>query len=330
MQRRVRLLLPRHVDSTLVYQRYYALGFQELGVGAVSGGPLAARVFRSPSMRLLAALRLARGSSPGFVGRYVAELDGQKVRFAIDAHDARFVRDEGALAWSDVYFKANRWPGEEYPEKVRPIVNGNGVLDAARIEFLRSLRDAHRDVDVSFVARMHGGRPHTLAMFEALASLDCRADLLAILPPGFDDDAEYEGRLRELGVTVSRDELPPEELWRRLARAKVVVARSGRHLCISWRMIDLLALGACVVHDAPPLPEWPTPLAAGVHYEDGGIRRPLDGTAAPEEDYARFAAAVAALVADAGRAAALRAEAARYFDEHAAPRRVAEWVLGAL
>ena len=82
------------------------------------------------------AYRFPRGRGEAYVGRY--EADG--VRFAIDAHDRREIRDPDALAWSDVYFKANRWPGDDYDPKVRPVVNGNGLLDRRKIE--RLLGDA--------------------------------------------------------------------------------------------------------------------------------------------------------------------------------------------
>jgi hypothetical protein len=124
--------------------------------------------------------------------------------------------------------------------------------------------------------------------------------------------------------------VPPPELWRRLARARVVPLRAGKHLCFSWRTIDLLAMGACILFDAMPPPRWPVPLEPGRHVADCDIARPADTEAAADEEYDKVAPAVEALLAEPARAAELRRAAAAYFDEHAAPRRVADYALSVL
>jgi hypothetical protein len=121
--------------------------------------------------------------------------------------------------------------------------------------------------------------------------------------------------------------VPPRELWRRLARARLVPFRAGKHLCWSWRTIDLLAMGACIVFDALPPPRWPVPIEPGVHVADCGIARPEDTEAAPESEYERVPATVERLLAAPREQQALREAAARYFDEFAAPAKVAEHVL---
>jgi hypothetical protein len=271
------------------------------------------------------AYRFSRGSDEAYVGRY--ECDG--VRFAIDAHDKREVRDPEALAWSDVYFKSNRWPGDDHGPKVLPIVNGNGLLDRRKIAHLRALREAPKEVDVAYVSNVWGGREHSLRVFERLAELECSKDLLAIFPEGFPpgEDAENMERLHARGIAVTREPVPPRELWRRLVRARLVPMRAGKHLCWSWRTIDLLAMGACIVFDALPPPRWPVPVEAGVHVADCGIARPEDTEAAPEAEYDKVAATIEALLAAPDEQQALRTAAARYFDEHAAPARVAEYVV---
>ena len=274
------------------------------------------------------AYRFPRGGGEAFVGRY--EADG--VRFAIDAHDRREIRDPDALAWSDVYFKANRWPSDDHDAKVRPIVNGNGLLDRRKIAHLRALREAPKEVDVAYVSNVWGGREHSLRVFERLAELDCSKDLLAIFPEGFppEEDAENMERLRAAGVPVTRDPVAPRELWRRLARARLVPMRAGKHLCWSWRTIDLLAMGACVVFDALPPPRWPVPIEPGVHVADCGIMRPEDTEAAPEPEYEKVPATISRLLGAPAEQQALRATAARYFDDCAAPAAVARYVLESL
>ena len=315
---------PPRVGRTIGYQKYYLLGFDETARLRVRGLPPVPGVRAKVSL----AYRFGRGAGEGWVGRYVCE----EVRFAIDAHDRREIKDEQALEWAHVYFKANRWPGDAYDPKVLPVVNGNGLLDRGKVRHLRSLRDAPKEVDVAYVSNVWGGREHSLRVFERLAELDCSKDLLAVFPAGFppEEDAENMERLRARGIAVTRDPLPPRELWRRLARARVVPMRAGKHLCWSWRTIDLLAMGACVVFDALPPPRWPVPIEPGVHVADCGIRRPEDTEAAPEAEYDKVPATIEALLAAPDEQRALREAAGSYFDDHAAPAPVAQSILGRL
>lgn len=325
---RVRYLAPVGVDRTVAYQKYYLLGLEREADLRLEGLPFPASLGRGANAKIRLAYRLNRGSVPGHVGRY--EADG--VRFAIDAHDGRAVRDPEALAWSDVYFKANRWPGDDYDAKVLPVVNGNGLVDRRRLAHLRSLRGAEKTVDVAYISNVWGGREHSLRVFERLARLDCTTDLLAVFPDGVpaEQDRANMERMRAAGVGVTAEPVPPGELWRRLARARLVPLRAGKHLCVSWRMIDLLAMGACIVYDALPPPRWPVPFEAGVHVADCGIDRPDDTEAAPEAEYDKVPATIERLLAASDEQARLREAAARYFDEDAAPEQVARYVLGAL
>jgi hypothetical protein len=315
-------------DTTVVYQRYYLLGLEAVTRVSVRGVPVLVRPVRgaaakAQAIRRLTERRLLRGgvSDSGLVGRYAA---GDGTRFAIDARDSHPLRDEDVLDWSDLYFKANAWPDVDYPEKVRPIVNGNGLLDARAIRLLRSLRSQPKDLDVVFVSNVLGGRERSVRIFQELARHDGPKVLLAVLPPGADpaDDARIIDELEAAGVPWTRQTLPPRELWGLLSRAKVVPFRSGMHLCIPWRMLDLLAMGACVLFDAPPMPQWPVPLEPEVHYANAAIERDVE-----RPSYDRIRMRLEALLASDEEAVALRTAAARYFDDHAAPERVAEYVL---
>jgi hypothetical protein len=312
---------PPGVGRTIGYQKYYLLGFAEAARLRVRGLPPVPGVRAKVSL----AYRFGRGGAEAWVGRYVS--DG--VRFAIDGHDRREVKDPDALDWADVYFKANRWPGDAHDPKVLPIVNGNGLLDRGKIAHLRSLREAPKEVDIAYVSNVWGGREHSLRVFERLAELDCSKDLLAVFPEGFppEEDAENMERLRARGIAVTRDPVPPRELWRRLARARLVPMRAGKHLCWSWRTIDLLAMGACVVFDALPPPRWPVPIEPGVHVADCGVDRPEDTEPAAEEEYEKVPRTIERLLGRPEEQEALRRAATAYFDEHAAPGRVAAYVL---
>jgi hypothetical protein len=324
----VTYLAPRDVDHTVAYQKYYLLGFEEAGGLRIEGLPFPARLARSATNAVRLAYRLNRGFVPGHVGRYEA----RGVRFAIDAHDRREIRDPEALDWSDLYFKANLWPADDHGPKVRPLVNGNGLLDRRKIAHLRSLRDTPKEVDVAYVSNVWGGREHSLRVFERLVELDCTKDLLAVFPEGFPEEETRENmdRLRSKGIAVTRNPVRPRELWRRLARARLVPMRAGKHLCWSWRTTDLLALGACIVFDALPPPRWPVPVETGLHVADCGIARPEDTEAAPDHEYDSVPAELARLLASPDQQRSLREGAARYFDEHAAPGPVARYVLAEL
>jgi hypothetical protein len=326
-------LLTPHVDHTVVYQRYYLVGFEALGVLRIEGLPLPASALPGATRQLATLARWNRitraavAPDSGHVGRYVARSAAGDVRFAIDARDNHRILDENVLEWSEVYFKANRWPNYAYDARVRPIVNGNGILDTGTIGRLRALRGIEKDVDVAFISRVWGGREHNIRLFEELARLDVRADLLAILPSGPDEEAR--ARLTRVGVPTQDYMVSAAALWDRLTRAKIVVIRSGPHLCIPWRALDLLGLGACILWDVDPIPEWPVPLKRDVHWTSARIERPATGDPEPAE-YAKLGEAVRRLLSDPPRAAGLRKEAAAYFEAHAAPERVAEYVVATL
>lgn len=334
----------RDVGPSVIYQRYYQQALEHVADVHWLGGPLRARVAHTSSRKIdvIAATgrpgrlfaRIHRPASPGdsgHVARYELRDGASTRRFAIDARDNHTVDDAGALEWSDVYFKANRWAGEVYPPHVAPIVNGNGLITPARIRRLRALRIEPKEVDVVFISNVWGGREHNVRIFEELAGLGLRTDLSAVLPEGAaaDDDAAITRRLAAVGVPATTSQVPLHELWRRLARARVIVIRSGRHLCIPWRMIDLLAMGACILFDAQPLPQWPEPLVEGVHYASMGIDRPAWAAPHPGE-YVKVGPAVEGLLADEDVRHGLAVAAADYFDRHAAPDAVGRYLFDAI
>ena len=328
---RIRYFAPPGADYALAYQRYYLLGLSRITSLRVKGLPLATRFVPGLDRRIWLTQRLAPlASMIGFVGRYIAA-DG--TRFAIDARDNHAILPNEAetFAWSDVYFKANRWPSKEYDAKVRPIVNGNGILGARQIELLRGLRNHPKDLDLVFIANVWGGREHVVSLFEKLAEVDGPKVLRAIFPAGAspEEDEVLERRLRAVDVETSRTRIPSNDLWRLLARARVVPMRWGKHMCIPWRMLDLLAMGACTVFDAPPLPQWPVPLLAGVHYADLGIDRSEDAEPADSE-YAKVVPTIKRLLADDAERQRLAQAGTRYFDEHGAPEQIARYVLRVL
>lgn len=274
--------------------------------------------------------RLRRAHNAGATGRYIAEIDGTEVRFAIDGRDPGVVEERDALDWSQVFFKANWWPTLEYHPKVRPLINGNGFLGRERIEHLRQLRDRPKDIDVSFVSNVWGGREHNVRVFEQLARLDASKELLAILPPWGFDPAETDAlrdRLRSANVPTSERQITLDKLTDILSRSKIVFFRAGKHLCLPWRTLDLLALGSCIVFDSPPMPQWYEPLRAGINYVDCGIDRPWDTSEAPEAEYEGIVPTIEALLADQDRMQSIRNSNGHYFDAYAAPERLGAYLM---
>jgi hypothetical protein len=334
----VEYLMDRQVDESVTYQRYYLLGLERQARLVVRGQPHVTRLLPGIDRKLVflrrqTDMRRRLGRLPvwrGGIGRYRARVDGREVRFAVDANDSHVIHDPDALEWSEILFKANAWPEVEYDPRVLPIVNGNGILGRSSLKRLRALRGRERDIDVTFIVNVWGGREHNVRIFEELARLRCRKELLAVFPPPLDEEAErLKERLRRVNVPVADSPIAPEKLWDTLSRSRLTMFRSGRHLCIPWRMIDVLCMGCCVLLDAPPIPRWPVPLEPNVHYVDCGIVRPAFEPVADGE-YDKVRLAIEAALADPAWMEDVRQNAIRYFEEHAAPERVADYVLARL
>ncbi len=268
-----------------------------------------------------------------FVGCYTWHHHGKDIKFAIDAHDLQDIVSPRALEWCDLYFKANKWHNKQYPEKVVPIVNGNGFLRQRHLARLQAMRHVPKTNDLLFISRVWGGVEHNVRVFEALAELPCKKRLMAILvaDPGCAAETEMaEKRLQHAGVECTYDLIPIRKLWQETAAAKIIMLRAGKYMCIPWRMIDLLCMGACMVTDSDFNPLWPEPLQPDVHYAGAGIDRPEDTSSAPREEYGRITATVSALLDDEEKQHRLRRNGAAYFDNHAAPLRVGEYILSQL
>jgi hypothetical protein len=334
----VALVLPEPIDSLLMCQRYYLMGFERIASAHLSPGPLGGRLMGAPSQQLSmlarvhSRIRQFRGlkavDESWSVGRYIVSAAGRQTKIVIDAFDNNRIWLQEIVEWSDIYFKANYWPSLTYDPKVTPIVNGNGSLTPRDLEFARSLRGVTKDIDVTFISNVWGGREHNIRLFEALAAVDCRKELLAIFPGGEQDEKTraLAARLRAAGVPTAERAVSREYLWRTLARSRLVMFRSGMHGCMPWRTIDLLCMGACVVFDAVPFPQWPVPLRPGVHYASCDIDRDTTGAPAAAE-YAKVSRTIEALLARPDEQARLRLGAAGYYDAHAAPEQVARYVL---
>ena len=332
------------------YQRYYAMGLRMLPdvrfhYASVVDRALAAareRGWRGARAGWQLAAKLssaARSRLAEQVGRYTFRFPGRDapLRVAIDAHDDRSIRDPDAYDWSEVYFKVSYWPNLDYGLKVRPLICGHGALDHKRIARLTGLRTQAKDIDLVFVAKLWAGHAgptfwnaveHVVRLFETLAKLKIRSYLRPIVvPTGQPVPQHFLDRLAKAGAPATTTNITADELWSATSAARLAFLRPGRHLSVSWRMIDHLAMGACTVFDHPPYPEWPVPLRAGREFIDGGCGIGADDSLADPADYERIADTVMALLTDPDRVAESRLASAAYFNEHVAPARIARYLV---
>jgi PAS domain S-box-containing protein len=293
--------------------------------------------------KVVSRTRARRYPQATHVGRYTFEFPGstRPLRVAIDSHDGRRIRDPEALEWAQLYFKVSYWPTLDYGPKVRPLICGNGALDAARIARLKGLRNpSKRDLDLTFVAKLWPSNPddatywnpveHLVRVFEQLGRLPIRTHLRAIIPwlaPGTTFPQHYLDRLHQAGVPVTREDISVDELWDVTSRAELAFLRPGKHLCVSWRMIDHLALGACTLCDNAAYPEWPVPLQQGREFQDCECGIGPDESLPDMAQYQRIGDQVMSLLADRERMAESRRAAAAYFDAHVAPAQLATHIL---
>lgn len=338
-------IVASHTNMPL-YQLYYWMGLSALLPVRIIGGPswyrIVPRVDLGVDMeQIMEQARRWIGRNPRwdaaavdqFVARYTLVSEGKEVSFAIDAHDGKEIMAPDLLASCDYYFKANRWRDMSYPDKVLPIVNGNGFLRRRHLDRLKSLRDSGRNTDFLFISRVWGGFEHNVRLFEALASLPFKKRLVAIFVEGVTNGEATDDafrRLEAVGVECTFSLLSAKSLWQNIAAAKVVMLRAGKYMCIPWRMIDLLCQGACIVSDAEFEPQWPVPLVNGEHYISGGIKRPADTSAADPEEYSQLAETIRALLQDDERMNYMRRNCIEYFERHAAPDQVGRYLLSRL
>ena len=337
------------------YQRYYTMGLRKLDNVQFSHASFIDGTFASARERGFPgaytgweyAARNAdlRSDRATHVGRYTVQFPDSTspLRVAIDAHDGRDIRDPDALEWSQVYFKASYWPNLRYGPKVRPLVCGNGALDEKRIARLRGLRgQSRRDLDLVFIAKLWPSNPaastywnpveHLVRVFETLAKLNIRSYLRAVLVPLAGRQPfpqHYLDRLSTAGVPIIATDVTVDDLWSATSTSQLAFLRPGKHLCVSWRMIDHLAMGAATVCDHAAYPQWPVPLQAGREFMDAGCGIAEDESLPDLADYARISDTVMDLLAEPDRLEESRHATASYFDRHVAPERIARYLIDA-
>jgi hypothetical protein len=279
------------------------------------------------------------------VGRYLIRnlLNRTEKRVAIDVFDGGDVRDLLSYEWADIYFKNNMWPTLEYPQKVRPLLNGDGFLDKRKIAYLKMFRNSKCECDLIYWAKIWepwpSGLPkgidvleHQLRIFETLSEIKCNKKLLAIFPEEglrYGNSGVCISRLNKRGIACQYGwgNITSDAFWKNLASARVVFLRSGDRLCISWRLVGLLCMGACVVFDGAPYPQWYEPIVSGIHYLDGECRLAPDFSLPEETAYGELKRKIESLLSDHEQIAFLKRNALHYYERFGSPRSVAEHII---
>ena len=277
------------------------------------------------------------------VGQFHFVFDDVTVNVAIDTADGRGLHDESILNWSDVYFKCNYWKSVDYPSKVVPLVNGNGTLSPSKVRQLRALRQHRKEYDLVYWSRIwaapggsadNNGVEHNIRIFETLAKAPGRNNLLAVFPSDLSDPSLncYRERLDAAGVRWQNGwgDINSAALWESLATARINFLRPGNHLCISWRMMDLLCMGAGIVVDGAPYASWPEPLRDGVNFIDGGCTLDPEYNLPSDEAYENLLKRVSDAIDNVALIRTISANNALYFDEHASMRAVSDYIIQAV
>lgn len=333
------------------YQHYYTQGFRQIGGLDFNLEPALVKIcFRLLDKKIRGAHRAwsihnwlfsrHRAIEADHVGRYLFEVDAKPIRVALDAHDGWKIRDQQAYQWCDIYFKTNKWTNRSYPPNVYPLLNGNGLLNSRKITYLKHLRNREKEIDLIFITKIYASTrkevfynniEHHVRLFEILASLDCSKILKAIIPPEYPYEKirPYLDRLDRAGVpwSYSWEGMNSFEFWDHLAKSRIVFLRPGKHGCISWRMLDLLCMGACIVSDLSPYPNWPLPLVPELNFVHGGCGLGPDESLPPLECYNGIRYVIDRLLSDQARMNAIRGNNSDYFDRHGTPASVASYII---
>jgi hypothetical protein len=265
------------------------------------------------------------------VGEYEVVFSGRKkLRFAIDAHDHRDIRSEPILNKSDLYFKSNKWGNVPYPDKVIPVINGNGLINEKQKGQLISLRGQEPIYDLIFISRVWGGREHNIRIFEQIAKIPCKKKVLALFTES-DKTQEatpaFMNRLEKAQIEFTYNDVDTGRLWEETARSRWVLVRAGKHLCIPWRMIDLLTLNSAVIIDSDPYPKWPTPLQEGINFYSLGINRPFDTDPAIQQEYDLIPDKIQSILGDTNLAEQISHNNKMYFEDHVDFPKVGQYIV---
>jgi hypothetical protein len=260
------------------------------------------------------------------VGEYSFLLNSScRKKLCIDGHDSGAINSPALLDGSDVYLKTNYWKDHEYDPRVRPFYVCNPIV-LPHLSQLTAMRGLPPVFDLCFVVRVWGGPTgiegveHCMRLLEAVAKVRAKKFLLAELLIG--DTAAQARRLRLSGIPTTTRRIDLQRLWQVTARSRLNISRLGNHHCMSWRMTDLLALGACTVLDQHPKTLWPVPLLPDHHYFSLDATTSNADPVAADWNYAVIPERLEELLGQRHVYEDTRRFSAEYFDHHLHPLQV--------
>jgi hypothetical protein len=271
------------------------------------------------------AQRVGGHSTPfaSLVGEYLYCLDAlHAAKVCIDTHDSGTVNAPSLVEQCHVYLKTNYWKGYDYDARVRPFYNCNPVV-LPHLATLKAMRAQLPVFDLCFIVRVWGGPTgiegveHCLRLLEAVAKVRGKKFLLAELVIG--DTHAQARRLHRSGIPTTTGRFGLRQLWDVTARSRLNVTRLGNHHCMSWRMTDNLALGACTVLDQHPKTLWPVSLMPHQHYFSLNATTSNEQPVAPDSDYAMIPELLEELLSQWDLHEDMRQCSAEYFDRHMHP-----------
>ncbi len=277
--------------------------------------------------------------SSDHIGQYNFVYDQLTVKVVVDTSDGRHLHNTDALEWSDVYFKCNYWPNVDYPQNVVSLVNGNGTLSATKVRKLKNLRNHKKEYDLVYWSRIwaapgnnqdNKGVEHNIRLFEALAKVEGKTNLLAVFPKEMNNSSlqKYRERLDAVGVKWQNGwgKIDSKVLWTALASARINFLRPGNHLCISWRMMDLLCMGSCIMVDGEPFARWPEPLSSDVNFVDVECSLSPEYELPGDRAYEEMAGRISNLISEHEKIEKISENNIQYFEEHASMNAVANYI----
>jgi len=331
------------------YQQYYWNGFLKEGV-EISAAPIPnfksklARkmIYQSRAGQIVKRLRPRLKENYSryhvFVGQYELTDGHRTFRFAIDSSDSPEIASPDAARWASVYFKTNYQRGFAKTSKIVPLINGNGSLMPEDIEILKSLRTKKKKYDFCYITRALGGyggnnRAHVVRMAEEISKISVRNKVIIVFPKMRREAAEIvklKNRLKSAGVKIFDNgrQVDRAQLWAAMACSRFVVLREGKHSCASWRVIDAMCMGANIVLEQDLKPEWVPKFIKGQHYRSLELCRQSDGSFS-EKSYSNALQRLSEWVPDSS-AERVNQLNVQYFEEHAAPDRIAKYILRTL
>lgn len=265
------------------------------------------------------------------VGQYILKLkDGSEFNICIDGRDSGEISSYELLQWSDLYFKSNYWSAKSYPQNVFPIINGNPFV-LKKLSNLRSFRSGKKMYDLCFIVRAWGGTKdvdgleHNIRLLEEVSKVDCKKFILAYLVGG--DIQRTAQRLDKHGIPYTNKPVPIGKLWKISAQSYLNIIRLGIFYCVPWRMIDMLAMGACPVLDHIPYTLWPQPLRQNINFFslnlDVGPQQPL----APYGQYEAILAKIENWLSNSKYIENISNNNIDYFDKYIDPQRLGKYLI---